>query len=95
MSEVNKPIEPIEDDKDQSLSLTGVSLPSWLRLGGKWDQFRTFLQEVRGEMRKISWPTRRQVITETGVVILVTTILTLLVMFLDWVFTFLANRWLV
>lgn len=51
----------------------------------------TFLSEVRAEFHKISWPTRRQVVIETVVVILVCAFLTGLVVTYDWVFTKLAN----
>jgi preprotein translocase subunit SecE len=36
-----------------------------------WDRARTFLTEVRGEMKRVTWPTRREVYATTVVVILV------------------------
>jgi preprotein translocase subunit SecE len=32
-------------------------------------RFRTFLREVRVEMKKVTWPPRKELITSTGVVI--------------------------
>jgi preprotein translocase subunit SecE len=36
-----------------------------------WDRSRTFLTEVRNEMKRVTWPTRREVYATTVVVILV------------------------
>ncbi len=36
-----------------------------------WDRARTFLAEVRNEMKRVTWPTRREVYATTVVVILV------------------------
>ena len=38
---------------------------------GWWDNTRTFLTEVRNEMRRVTWPSRREVYATTVVVILV------------------------
>ena len=37
---------------------------------GWWDSSRTFLSEVRNEMRRVTWPSRREVYATTVVVIL-------------------------
>ncbi len=77
---------------DPALTLKGAGgLPTFDRLGPWFGNARTFLQEVTAEFKKISWPTRRQIVVETGVVILISTILVLLVMGYDWIFTYLAN----
>ena len=36
-----------------------------------WDRARTFITEVRNEMKRVTWPTRREVYATTVVVILV------------------------
>jgi preprotein translocase subunit SecE len=36
-----------------------------------WDRARTFLAEVRNEMKRVTWPSRREVYATTVVVILV------------------------
>jgi preprotein translocase subunit SecE len=36
-----------------------------------WERTRTFLTEVRNEMKRVTWPTRREVYATTVVVILV------------------------
>ena len=37
---------------------------------GWWDNSRSFLTEVRNEMRRVTWPSRREVYATTLVVIL-------------------------
>jgi preprotein translocase subunit SecE len=39
---------------------------------GWWSNSRTFLTEVRNEMRRVTWPSRREVYATTVVVLLVT-----------------------
>ena len=38
--------------------------------GGQFERFRTFLTEVRNEMRRVTWPSRKEVYATTVVVIL-------------------------
>ena len=38
--------------------------------GGRFDRFRTFLTEVRNELKRVTWPSRREVYATTVVVIL-------------------------
>ena len=40
-------------------------------IAGWWANSRTFLTEVRNEMRRVSWPSRREVYATTVVVLLV------------------------
>ena len=39
-------------------------------IGGWWQNSRTFLTEVRNEMRRVTWPSRKEVWATTVVVIL-------------------------
>ena len=47
---------------------------------------RTFLKEVRGELRKVAWPTRAEVINYSIIVLVTVVILTAYIASLDWVF---------
>jgi preprotein translocase subunit SecE len=38
---------------------------------GWWGNFRTFLTEVRNELKRVTWPSRKEVYATTVVVILV------------------------
>lgn len=43
-----------------------------------------FLQEVRSETKKITWPTRRETMITTGLVILMVIVASLFFVFVDW-----------
>ena len=51
-----------------------AGLVFWLIRGGHWAKFATFLGEVRTEMRKVSFPTRDEVVGTT-IVVIVTSII--------------------
>ena len=51
-----------------------AGLVFWLIRGGHWARFVTFLGEVRTEMRKVSFPTRDEVVGTTIVVIVTSVI---------------------
>ena len=51
-----------------------AGLVFWLLRSGKWAEFVTFLGEVRAEMRKVSFPTRDEVVGTTIVVIVTSVI---------------------
>ncbi len=44
-----------------------------------------FLREVRSELRKVAWPSRREVINYTIVVLVTTLVLVAIVWAMDWV----------
>ena len=46
----------------------------------------TYFKGVKAEWGKVSWPTKRQVIVETGIVIVVVTFFTICVYLMDYVF---------
>lgn len=47
---------------------------------------RLFVRQVMVELRRVVWPTRKQVTTYTGVVLVFVTVLSLIVAALDFVF---------
>ncbi|MBQ8848288.1 MAG: preprotein translocase subunit SecE [Candidatus Gastranaerophilales bacterium] len=46
----------------------------------------TYFKGVKTEWSKVSWPTRKQVVVETGIVLVVVTFFTLVVYFMDIIF---------
>jgi preprotein translocase subunit SecE len=48
-----------------------------------WSRLATFLHEVRQELKKVSWPSREQMVVFTIVTLIVTIFLTLVVFGLD------------
>jgi len=51
--------------------------------GGQFDRFRTFLTEVRNELRRVTWPSSREVYATTIVVILFSAFIGLYLFVLD------------
>lgn len=83
---------PEEEGRDAALTLKGgMAVPSLGFAGG----LQIFLSEVRAEFKKITWPSRQQVVSETGVVLFVVFFLTVLITLFDWLFALIANRFLV
>ena len=83
----NTPQDEEDDARARSLQLGGP------KLGGKnpLSKYFVFLGEVREEMRKVTWPTRKMVVTETIVVLIVTVFFTLMITGLDQVFAVAFN----
>ena len=52
-------------------------------IAGWWGNSRSFLTEVRNEMRRVTWPSRREVYATTIVVILVSSFFGLYLWLLD------------
>ena len=46
----------------------------------------TYFKGVKAEWSKVSWPTKQQVVVETGIVLVVVTFFTLVVYFMDIIF---------
>ena len=56
---------------------SGPGLPSWGAgpvgwVTGKFRELKTFFSEVRSELKKVTWPSRREVYATTVVVIVTT-----------------------
>ena len=51
--------------------------------GGQFERFRTFLTEVRNELRRVTWPSSREVYATTIVVILFSAFIGLYLFVLD------------
>ena len=45
-----------------------------------------YLREVRGELRKVAWPTREEVVRYSGIVLFTLIVLTAFIFCLDWLF---------
>ncbi len=58
----------IERHENGTDDKTGLRLPL-----GWWERWRTFVTEVRNEMKRVTWPSRREVWATTVVVILTAT----------------------
>jgi len=56
------------------------------------DKIIQFLKEVRVELSKVHWPTRREMVVYTAIVLSVSTFLALFLGALDWVFASILNK---
>ncbi len=54
---------------------------------GRWARFTLFLRQIVAELRKVIWPTRRELITYTWVVIVFVGVVTAIVGLFDFLFT--------
>ena len=52
-----------------------------------------FLREVRGELKKVTWPTRRELTAYTGVVFIAVLLVAFLIWGMDTIFAYLF-RWI-
>ena len=90
--QANSNLPPEEEERDAALTLKGgMAVPSL----GFAKGIQTFLAEVHAEFKKVVWPTRQQIVSETIVVLVVVIFLTALIYFFDWFFSLIANRFLV
>ena len=55
------------------------------------ESLKTYFKGVKSEWGKITWPNRQQVFVETGSVILITAIFTLLILGLDKIFIWILH----
>ncbi len=66
------------------------------RVGGWWTRSRRFLTEVRAELGRVTWPTRREVWATTLVVLLVSILFGLYLygvdLILSWIVTMVFDR---
>jgi len=51
--------------------------------GGRWERARLFLSEVRNELKRVTWPSQREVYATTVVVILTSAFFGLYLFLLD------------
>ena len=56
------------------------------RTSGERTSIPQFFREVRGELRKVAWPTRDEVTRYSGIVLFTLVVLTALIFALDWAF---------
>ncbi len=62
------------------------------KLTAWFGQAREFLREVGVEMKKVTWPTRKETVAGTGVVLVMTIVMALFFLFVDSVLTAIVSR---
>ena len=53
-----------------------------------WDKLTSFVKEVRAEFTKVSWPTREDLISSTGVVLAFSAVFAVLIGIFDLIISF-------
>ncbi len=72
-------------------NVKGAPLKTTEGMRGGWDNSRLFLLEVRNEMKRVTWPSSREVYATTVVVILVSAFFGLYLWGLDLGLSYLVN----
>lgn len=57
-----------------------------------FEKIKTFLSETKAEMRKVTWPTRDELIGSTKIVIIATFVVTLFIGIVDQILTLIIRR---
>jgi preprotein translocase subunit SecE len=65
------------------------------RLAGLVERIRSYLNEVWIELNRVDWPTRRELISSTIVVIVVLVVLAVYLGAIDYLYTVLIKRYLI
>jgi preprotein translocase subunit SecE len=59
------------------------------------ERVTTYLREVRVELTRVDWPTRREMVSMTIVVVVVLLALAIYLGMFDYIYTVIVKRWLV
>lgn len=71
----------------ESSTKTASGAAKRARRPGLWSRLTLFLRQMVAELRKVIWPTRRELITYTWVVIVFVAVVTAIVGVMDLLFT--------
>ena len=75
----------VKNDESQGNAITGAAAGIGQRVTGTVQDTRQFLHDVRVEMKKVTWPTRDDVFSTTGVVIATVFFFGVFLAAVDWV----------
>jgi preprotein translocase subunit SecE len=59
----------VKNDESQNNAITGAAAGVGQKITGTYHDMRDFLHETRVEMKQVTWPSREDVVSTTGVVI--------------------------
>ncbi len=55
---------------------------------------KKFFSDIKGEFKKVSWPSRKQIVNNTAIVIVICVVASLFIFGIDTLFSFLVNWFL-
>ncbi|MCB9806016.1 preprotein translocase subunit SecE [Candidatus Nomurabacteria bacterium] len=50
-----------------------------------------YIKDTKGELKHVSWPTRKQSLVYTGLVVLISVAISIYLGFFDWLFTYIVE----
>ncbi|MFZ2484804.1 MAG: preprotein translocase subunit SecE [Minisyncoccia bacterium] len=59
------------------------------------NRFLNYIKDTRGELKHVSWPTRRQSITFTIVVIVISILVAIFLGFFDFIFSLILQKFVI
>jgi len=59
----------VKNEESQGNAITGAAAGVGQRVSGTYHDIRDFLHDTRVEMKQVTWPSREDVVSTTGVVI--------------------------
>ena len=74
----------VKNDESQSNAITGAASGVVQKVSGTIGNTREFLHDVRVEMKQVTWPSREDVVSTTGVVIATVAFFGLFLAVVDW-----------
>ena len=74
----------VKNDDSQSSAITGAAAGVGEKITGTYRDMRDFLHETRVEMKQVTWPTREDVVSTTGVVIVTVFFFGVFLASVDW-----------
>ncbi len=82
---VAKETKPAPKENKEEKSITRASKPNFFQRTG--DSIKRYVNETIGELRKVSWPTRREAWSLTVMVLIVTAIMAIILGAFDYLFS--------
>jgi preprotein translocase subunit SecE len=74
----------VKNEESQGNAITGAAAGIGQRVTGTVNDTREFLHDVRVEMKQVTWPSREDVISTTGVVIATVFFFGVFLAIVDW-----------
>ena len=74
----------VKNDESQSNAITGAASGVAQKVSGTVANTQEFLHDVRVEMKQVTWPSREDVVSTTGVVIATVAFFGLFLAVVDW-----------
>ena len=71
---------------------TPETVPATSKVGSRVEAVRGFYESVKSEMKKVTWPTRPELIKATRMVVILSLILGVTIGILDWVLQLILVR---